>query len=296
MANTITYFKKYTDKLDEVYRQSAKTVMLEAPPQLVQMSKNANEFMIPKMDVDGLGDYDRSAGYAQGGASIEFETKKCDYDRGRKFNVDAMDNEETAGLLFGRLSSTLVREKATPELDAYRFAKYAAAAGIKKSAALSSGTDVLSALIDATNAMDEAEVDTEGRILFIRPTLDTLARNVDTTKSKAIFERFSQVVHVPKPRFFTAISLRDGKKDDELAGGYVPAVGAFPIDFMIIQKSAVIQFTKHLVNKVISPEANQSSDGYLCFYRAYGIAEIFDNKKNGIYLHYGTEAVAAPEV
>lgn len=291
MANTVNTFKKYIAHLDDVYRQSAKTTVLDSPSKLVQMSKNAGEFLIPNMSVDGLADYDRNGGYTAGGASITYETKKCDYDRGRKFTVDSMDDEETAGLLFGQLSAELIRSKAVPELDAYRFAKYAASAGHSDSKNLTLGEDVLSALISATNAMDEAEVDTENRILFITPTCNTLARNVDTTVSKAIYERFSQVVTVPQPRFYTGISLFDGKQDDELAGGYIPTVGAYPINFMIIQKNAVMQFTKHLVNKIITPEANQSSDGYLCFYRAYGIADIFNSKVDGIYLNRSTTAV-----
>ena len=55
---------------------------------------------------------------------------KFNYDRGRKFSVDAMDNEETAGLAFGKLASEFIRTKAVPEMDAVRFASYAAINGI----------------------------------------------------------------------------------------------------------------------------------------------------------------------
>lgn len=294
MANVVNKFKKYTEKLDTVYQQSAKTAILDGDNTLVRMGTNAGEMLIPKLSMDGLGDYDRNGGYAQGSASILFETKSCDYDRGRKFTVDAMDNEETSGILFGRLASEFIRTKAVPELDAYRFAKYASVPGITSvSIDLTKGTDVLEALKAAQNALDEAEVSTENRVLFITPTLRRLAREVDKTVSTAILDEFSSVIDVPQTRFYTGIDLNDGKTDDELAGGFAPSAGAYPINFMIVDKSAIIQFTKHNVNKVISPDDNQSTDGYLFFYRSYGIASYFDNKVKGIYVSYGKTAVAA---
>ncbi|MFR5790124.1 MAG: hypothetical protein ACLUFA_07010 [[Clostridium] leptum] len=40
--------------------------------------------------------------------------------------VDAMDNDETRAAPFGNTSSEFIRTQVTPEIDAYRFAKYAA--------------------------------------------------------------------------------------------------------------------------------------------------------------------------
>jgi len=50
----------------------------------------------------------------------------------------------------------------------------------------------------------------------------------------------------------------------------------------------VMQYTKHTVNKIITPEANQSSDGYLFFYRAYALHQVLENKVGGVYLHKST--------
>ncbi len=55
---------------------------------------------------------------------------------------------------------------------------------------------------------------------------------------------------------------------------------------MIIQKSAVIQYPKHTVNKVVTPEENQTDDSWLFFFRAYGLADVYENKAAGIYLHH----------
>lgn len=44
------------------------------------------------------------------------------------------------------------------------------------------------------------------------------------------------------------------------AGGFAKAATGKDINFMIVQKSAVIQYPKHTVNKVVTPEDNQTDD------------------------------------
>lgn len=293
MANSITKFKAYIDKLDTVYQQASATSILDADADTVRMGAKAGEFLIPKMSMDGLADYSRSSGYVKGDVTITYETKSCNYDRGRKFSVDAMDNEETAGIAFGKLASEFIRTKVVPEMDAFRFAKYASATGILSAAEATptAGTAVLTALQTAVNAQDEAEVNVDGKILYITPTLLTLAKNVDTTKSKAILDRFEKIITVPQTRFYTAIDMKDGTSSNETAGGYAGATGGYKINFMIINRDAVIQFGKHTVNKVVLPEENQTDDGYMFFYRAYSIAETYENKVKGIYLNRDTTAL-----
>ena len=293
MANSITKFKAYIDKLDTVYQQASATSILDADADTVRMGAKAGEFLIPKMSMDGLADYSRSSGYVKGDVTITYETKSCNYDRGRKFSVDAMDNEETAGIAFGKLASEFIRTKVVPEMDAFRFAKYASATGVLSAAEATptTGTAVLTALQTAVNAQDEAEVNIDGKILFITPTLLTLAKNVDTTKSKAILDRFEKIITVPQTRFYTAIDMKDGTSSNETAGGYAGATGGYKINFMIINRDAVIQFGKHTVNKVVLPEENQTDDGYMFFYRAYSIAETYENKVKGIYLNRDTTAL-----
>ena len=286
MANNIALFKKYIDNLDEVYALSSRTTVLETPPEEVMKGANANEIIYPKMTMDGLADYDRNSGYVSGDVSIVYETMKLNYDRGRAFTIDNMDNEETAGVAFGKLAAEFIRTKVVPELDAFRFATYARIPEIgSASATLSTGDDVISAISAAKTSMDEAEVTPENRYLFITPTLKQLVANLESYKSKAVMEGFAGVIEVPQKRFYTAIDLLDGTTIGEEKGGYKKADTAKDINFMIIEKSAVMQYTKHTVNKVITPEENQKSDGYIFPYRAYGLTDAYENKAAGIYLH-----------
>lgn len=289
MPNAINLFQKYVALLDEVYRVNSKTSILDGDSNLVQMGANANEIVVPKLSMDGLADYSRNSGYVDGDVNLTYETVQFNFDRGRAFSVDAMDNEETAGIAFGKLSSEFIRTKVVPELDAFRFAVYSGVEGISKVAAgttLSTGTDVISALRAAITKMDEDEVPMENRYLFITPTLYGLIQDLDTTKSKEVLNRFAGFEQVPQTRFYTAINQLDGSSDGEKAGGYVKAEAGKDINFMVIHKPAVLQYTKHVVNKVINPAENQHADAWKFPYRAYGLADAYENKTAGIYLHH----------
>ena len=222
------------------------------------------------------------------------ETVKCNFDRARMFTVDYMDNLETAGIAFGRLVSEFVRTKVVPELDAFRFAKYCGVTGISKisaGATLADGAAVVAALRTGTNKMDEDEVPFEDRHLFITPTLHGMIQDMDTTKSREVLARFADVTLVPQTRFYTAITQYDGSTTGQTAGGYIKdATNGLDINFLIIHKPAVIQFEKHVAPKIITPEQNQTADAYKFGYRNVGIADAYENKVSGIYLHHKAKA------
>lgn len=290
MANSIALFKQYVPLLDEVYKMASLTAELDGAMELVQQGANANELIIPMLDMQGLGDYSRNDGYVNGDVTLTNETVKCNFDRGRMFTVDAMDNIETAGLAFGRLSAEFIRTKVVPELDAFRFATYAGTDGISTVAAadLTTGEAVVKAISAAYDKMTEDEVPQENRILYITPTLYGMIRDLDTTKSREILAKFASIKEVPQSRFYTAIAQLSGKSG-EAAGGYKKAEGAVNINFMIIHKPAVIQFEKHVAPKVITPEQNQDSDGWKFGYRNVGIADVYENKVAGLFLHKATK-------
>lgn len=286
MANSIQLSKVYTNLLDEVYQNSALTAVLESDASLSRQGANANEIVIPKIAMDGLADYSRNGGYVNGNVTLNWETVKFNYERGRMFQVDTMDNEETQNIAFGRLAGEFIRTKVVPELDAFRFATYAGVSGIgTATGALATGEAVIKALRDATSAMDEAEVPMEDRHLFITPTLLGLVQDMDTTKSKEVLSRFASITKVPQTRFYSAVELLDGQTGGEEAGGYKKAEGAVELNFEVIHKPAVLQFTKHAVPKIISPEANQDADAWKYGYRNYGLCDAYENKVAGIYVH-----------
>lgn len=300
MPNNITLAQQFVPLLDEVYKLASLTSDLDGASNLAQQGANANELIIPMLSMDGLGDYSRNGGYVDGDVTLTNETVKCNFDRGRMFTVDTMDNLETAGIAFGRLAGEFIRTKVVPELDAFRFAAYASTENISKASAgatLSTGENVIKAIRAAITKMDEDEVPQEQRYLYITPTLLGLVQDMDTTKSKEAMSNFAKVVKVPQSRFYTAIKQKSGKivttgsgesatTSDETGGGYVKADGAKDINFMIVHKPAVIQFQKHVAPKIIEPAQNQTADAYKFGYRNVGIADTYENKLAGIYLHH----------
>ena len=286
MANAIELAKSYVPLLDEVYAREVLTSDLDGAPELVQQGANANELIIPMMSMQGLADYSRNSGYVQGDVTLKNETVKCNFDRGRMFWVDSMDDLETAGVAFGRLAAEFIRTKVGPELDAFRFATYCSeTGGGKKQETLADGAAVISALSTGATAMDEAEVPETDRYLYITPTLYRLVTNLDTTKSREILDSFTKIVRVPQSRFYTAIDQLSGGTGEE-AGGYEKAEDASDLNFMIVHKPAVIQYHKHTAPKIVTPDANQDGDAYKYGYRLVSIADIYAKKLAGVYASY----------
>ncbi len=290
MGNNIALSKNYVPLLDQVYKKAALSTILNTADSMAKAGNKANEIIIPKISMDGLADYSRNSGYTKGDVTLTWETIKFNYDRGRKFEVDYLDNEETAEVAFGMLGAEFQRTKVAPEADAFTFATLAGISGISKVAAgatLADGTAVLTALIAAVTKMDEDEVPDENRILFITPTNLNTVMALDTTKSREVLAKFSSIVKVPQSRFYTAIELLDGTSENELAGGYKKdATNGKDINFMIVHKPCVIKFDKHIANDIIRPADNQTSDAYMQKYRKYGLVDVYDNKVAGIYLHH----------
>lgn len=280
--------KEYIDDLDEVYEGSELTGDLNANPKLVKAGANANEIVIPKLKMSGLGNYSRNEGYTKGSVDLTYETVKFNYDRGTKFEVDTLDDEESAEIAFGMLGAEFIRTKVAPEGDAFVFAQIAGTENISvKNEKVESGEAAVKSLRAATTKMDEDKVPKNQRILYITPTIKGDIDDLDTTKSKKVLERFDKIVEVPQSEFYTKIDLNDiENKENGLDGGYDKAVGGCDINFLVIHKPAVIKYKKHTANDIITPAENQSSDAYMQKYRKYGLVDVYENKLAGVYLSY----------
>lgn len=335
MGNSIALFKKHAPELlDKIYKAESTTSDFDMNGALVQAGKNTNEIIVPVLEMDGLGDYDRNSGYIDGDVSLTNETKKFNYERGRKLKTDTIDNEETGGVILGNLSAEFLRTKVIPEVDAVRYATYAAIPGISKvsqGVTLETGEAAYKAIAKAWDDMTNDEVPEENRHLRITSILLGSIRDMDNYKSKELLKKFASIKVVPQSRFQTKIELLSGKDaDGERKGGFKkiadeyilttdtaidsnkkyytksgetytevtsPAVasiatyyekieGSRDINFMIIHKPALLQYTKHNKMKIFTPEQDQEGDNYKWLYRLYGLNEYYQNKVAGIYLSH----------
>ena len=299
MANTIALAQKYLPLLDEVYKASSRTAILDATKVDIL---NGNTIKVFKTSMDGLGNYNRNTGFTNGDVTGTWETLTLSKDRGRAFMVDRMDNEETIGMAFGTLAGEFIRTKVAPEIDAYTFAKIAGTSGIlSANADITVGTTDVPGLIDtAETEMNEEEVPGEGRILFISETAYAglrakIVRSVqnDVTGINKEVETYNgmQIVRVPQSRFYTAITLYDGTTSSQTAGGFVGTTGGYKINFMIVHPSAVTKVVKHVLPRIFTPEQYQNADAWKFDYRIYHDTFVYDNKVKGVYMHRGSTAL-----
>ncbi len=288
MANSISYATKFLPVVDDLYKAQSVTDCLDANTR-VDFS-GSNEVKVLKVTTTGLGEYSRTGGYPQGDVTATWETLKLNQERGKEISIDRMDDEETLGTVFGSVTSDFMRDWVIPEIDAYRFAKYAGTTGINVAtpATLTSDT-VMEAIDAASQALDNNDVPQEGRILFLstelKPVVNgALARqwgNEDQINNVISGYNNMKVIYVPKTRFYTAITLNDGTE----AWGYSKAENAKDINFMMIHPQSVLQAKKFVLPKIFTPEENQKMDAWLFQFRLYHDAFVYDNKKAGIYLH-----------
>lgn len=294
MATTIQLVTKFLAVLAEVYKLESKTQGLDALTQSIDFAA-ANSVKVMKITTVGLGNYSRSGGYPSGDITAEWVAMTLAAERGRGFTLDRMDNEESLGLVLGNVIRAWMREHVAPEVDAYRFAKYATGAGrvVAAPATLATAAEVLAAFDVAMLQMNEDEVPEEGRKLFISFTCRQL---LSAAVTRVLANEGSQdrrlkmldsveIIGVPQSRLYTSITLNAGATSD--AGGYVKtAVTGKDINFLLLHPSAVLQPVKLNNVKYFSPEVNQISDGHLWQYRLYHDAFVQTNHENGIYLHH----------
>lgn len=285
MANSIALVTKFLAILDEVYKKNSLTARFDSPTKPVEFG-GASAVNVLKLSSVGLGTYSRATGYPAGDVTAAWETLTLAASRGRALSIDRMDDEETLGMAFGRLADEFMRVSVAPEVDAYRFSKYASWSGIGSpaQAALTTGAGVVAALRVAISAMDDGEVPEDGRELFITTTLLGLVEDLDTTASRDVLARFSTITRVPQSRFYKGVTLDSGSSAD--AGGFSKtATTGRDINFMAIHPTAVLQAVKHDNMKYFSPDQNQTADAHLLQYRLYHDAFVYDNHVAGIYAH-----------
>ena len=292
MANSIALAEKFLPILDEIYKRESLTARLDAKTKPVEFG-GVNEIKIFKTSVVGLGNYSRSTGYPAGDVTASWETIALTQERGRAFAIDRMDDEETLGMAFGKLAGEFIRTQVVPEVDAYRFSKWAGTADVSTTAAaaLANAAATLAAIDVASGTLDDDEVPQEGRLLFIaQPQYRQLTAAVTRSlENQSTYDRRLRqldemtIIPVPQGRFYTAITTNAGALSNQ--GGYTKGAAATNLNFILMHPTAVEQATKLANLKIFSPEENQLTDSWLFQYRLYHDAWVYDNKVDGVYIH-----------
>lgn len=294
VGNDIDLAAKFLARVDEVYKRESLTNLFDTESDRVQWT-GADTVNLFEIETVGLGNYSRNAGFVPGDANGSWKPYKLTQDRGRSFNIDAMDSEETLGLMGGRTLATFERTQVVPEIDAYRFAQWAGATGVDgTSAAISASAAAVAAIDTATASMDDNEVPYEGRVLFVNPTfyrylkggIERRVMNGENDVNYNIeYYNDMRIISVPSGRFNTAVTINAATASSD-AGGYT--AGGSAINFMIVHPTAIMQVVKHNPIRIFSPEQNIESDAYRINYRLYHDTFVLENKVKGIYVHKAT--------
>ena len=290
MANSLEFAKKFLPILDDIYKYSSITQGMDAGKKVD--FTGTSEVNVLKTHTTGLGDYSRTNGYPKGDITANWEILKLTEERGKELSIDRMDNEEMANV-FGIITGQFMRDWVVPEVDAFRFAKYASANDISKAtgAVLTKDT-ILAAIDEAVRQMNADEVPLQGRILYINSDLQPLLNHAVARSwgsQSAISTMLTNyngipIKYVPPTRFYSEIELNDGSA----AWGYKKAASGKNINFMLIYPEAVLQVVKLALPKVFTPDENQDKDMWKFQFRIYHDAFVYENKATGIYLHEST--------
>jgi hypothetical protein len=283
---------KFQPILDEIYKLNSLTARMDSLSKPIDFA-GANTVKIFKTTMGGLGNFARGADYPAGEIAGSWEALTLAASRARQLKVARMDDEETLGMAFGTVAGEFLRTKVIPEVDAYRFAKYASTSsiGTTTGATLSSST-VLAALDVGKAAIRAAECPLNECLLFVSDVVQgyleaavTRMLGNDNTVNRLVTILDSMpVITVPQTRFYTIIDLEAGATA-AAAGHYSKNASGKDINFMIIHPPAVIQVKKQELTKIFSPDEVQNSDNWLFDYSIYHDAFVLDNKVSGVYLH-----------
>ena len=279
MANNIQIAELFSQLVDEKYKASALSAIFEN--NAVEVGKNYGKFHIMKVDTDGIGTYDKAAGYAAGVTTVSYEEVQPDIDLSGKIVIDYYENEEALAKAFSLGSKDLL-DKLVKEIDAIRFAKIATLANNKKAETFNDGTEVITALRTAINAMDNERVYND-KVLLATPEVLGALEDMDSFKSQKVLGNFVNVVKVPHEVFYTAVDVKDGRSGNF---NYTKAEGAADINFMIVSKASILAKTANRI-KMIDASVNQTLDANVFAIRTYGLSAYgLENKTAGIYVSH----------
>lgn len=290
-----SYATKFTNKLDKVIERGTLTSDLNMNSDLLGELTGVGEIKVAKIAMDGLANYSRSTGFVAGSVTTEWETMKLAYDRGREFEVDALDDEEREAILSANLMEEFARTKVIPEVDAVRFAKLASSAGTTVSANVSTSDAAFKAVAAGEEKLEDLGANLSQCILYCTSAFKTLLRenqkqNYRLSQGENPNGNFlmwddMKIVTVPSARFQSKITLHDGTTGGQETGGFVAASDSKALNFLIVDPSACAAIQKHKKLRYFAPDINQDKDAHKWQYRLFHDLLVYDNRKGLIYAH-----------
>nr|DAK18989.1 MAG TPA: major capsid protein [Caudoviricetes sp.] len=302
--NTLQYSQQFQTVLDAQMLASATSAFMEANAGQVKYD-GGDTVHIPEISMQGLAKYDRDEGFNQGSVTLKFNPYKMTQDRGRTFQLDSMDVNETnfvatAGTVMGEFQRTQV----IPEIDSYRYSKIAALATAENK--VTTGfTPAVATILEKLEAeiteIQDVVGEDEGLIIVMSTKLRTILNNADKFNRYLNVAEFKNgsvnttvksfndipILGVPSARMKTAYVFNDGKTANQQTGGFKADTGAKDINWIIMPQRAPIAVSKTDKVRVFTPELNQKADAWKIDYRKYHDLWIPKNRFAAIRVNTG---------
>lgn len=302
--NTLEFVSLVMKALDQQIVAESTTGWMEQNAGQV-IYNGGREVKIPTLDMDGLADYDRDNGFTRGGVKLSYQTKAMTMDRGRSFQLDAMDVNETNFVANATaVMSAFQRQYVIPEIDAYRYAKIyqLVAAGKFASTHVTktksyTASNILSAIKEDKTKIEDITGDSVTLIASIPTTVLAMLENSTEISKQIRVEDFSRgqintkvrmidnliLKPVPSGRMKTAYNFYKGEEDsedgtDRKKGGFEATAEAKQINWIITPATVPVAISKTDKIRVFDPNTNQSHDAWKMDYRKYHDLWIKDNE------------------
>lgn len=302
--NTLEMAKIFQQSLDKQMLVGATSGWMEANAGQVKYS-GGDTVRMPEISTTGLAAYDRDNGFNQGSVTLTYRDYKLTQDRGRTFQLDAMDVDESNFIASaGNVMGEFQRLQVIPEVDAYRYSKIASLAQGASHATADftpeAGTIMAQLDKEITNIQDVVG-DTESLVISMSTPIRTVLNNADNVTRHLDVTDFTAgainnkvqsyngipIIGVPSARMKTAYVFNDGTTSGQEAGGFKADKAAKSINWIICSRNTPIAISKTDKVRIFDPATNQKADAWKLDYRKFHDLWIPNAKLAGVWINIG---------
>ena len=246
---------------------------------------------IPSVSVTGRTNVNRDVmnGQFQRNVDDSFETKTLSFYREWSTSIDPADVLDTNMVLTIQNATKVFNEtQKFPEKDAYTISKIYADWVAEGKTADTTALDVDSVLPTfdkLMEAMDEALVPSQGRLLYVTPAVKTLlkqasqiglSRNVQSGANtiNRVVDRLDEIKLITVPSFLMKTAYT-------FTTGFAPAGTAKQINMFLVHPSAILTPSKYAFVGMEAPAAGTKGD-YIYYEKEYADVFILNNRTGAI--------------
>ena len=276
---SMEYVTKFAPKTDELFKAESKKSLLTNTD---YDWTGAHSVKVWKVTTASMNDYARNvnsedpnsvAGISRYGKLFDLNSQTEEMmlkkDRSFIFNIDRLDQDETAGQVEAESAlARQLREVVIPEVDKYVYNVMAAGAGKKANPVALTKENIYSCILSGSEYLDDKEVPDTERVLVVTPATYTLLKQATEFDATDIGADL---------KLRGVVSVLDGMQVVKIPANRLPN----NFGFMIAHPSATVAPTK-LEDYGVHNDTPLSSGtivtGRICY-----DAFVLDNKKDGIY-------------